>query len=83
MRKREGEKRTNRLLIKHRDEFAREGKKNRILDEDTSVAPNRTMDEIAAGKGRRPSLSSRRRNPGRPQKRLRREDLRQKSGPVP
>jgi bifunctional non-homologous end joining protein LigD len=51
MRKREGEKRTNWLLIKHRDEFAREGKKNRILDEDTSVASNRTMDEIAAGKG--------------------------------
>jgi bifunctional non-homologous end joining protein LigD len=54
MRKREGEKRTNWLLIKHRDEFAREGKKNRILDEDTSVASNRTMDEITAGKGRGP-----------------------------
>jgi len=54
MRKREGEKRTNWLLIKHRDEFAREGKKNRILDEDTSVASNRSMDEIAAGKGRGP-----------------------------
>jgi bifunctional non-homologous end joining protein LigD len=49
MRKREGEKRTNWLLIKHRDEFAREGKKNRILDEDTSVASSRSMDEIAAG----------------------------------
>ena len=54
MRKREGEKRTNWLLIKHRDEFAREGKKNRILDEDTSVASGRSMDEIAAGKGRGP-----------------------------
>ena len=54
MRKREGEKRTNWLVIKHRDEFAREGKKNRILDEDTSVASNRSMDEIAAGKGRGP-----------------------------
>ena len=54
MRKREGEKRTNWLLIKHRDEFAREGKKNRILDEDTSVASSRSMDEIAAGKGRGP-----------------------------
>jgi bifunctional non-homologous end joining protein LigD len=52
MRKRDGEKRTNWLLIKHRDEFAREGRKNRILDEDTSVASNRSMDEIAAGKGR-------------------------------
>ena len=54
MRKREGEKRTNWLLIKHRDEFAREGKKNRILDEDTSVASSRSMDEIAAGEGRGP-----------------------------
>src|SRR6195952_2231407 len=54
MRKREGEKRTNWLLIKHRDEFAREGKKNRILDEDASVASSRSMDEIAAGRGRGP-----------------------------
>jgi bifunctional non-homologous end joining protein LigD len=54
MRQREGEKRTNWLLIKHRDEFAQEGKKNRILDKDTSVASGRSMDEIAAGKGRGP-----------------------------
>jgi bifunctional non-homologous end joining protein LigD len=54
MRKREGEKRTNWLLIKHRDEFARDGKKNRILDEEASVASGRSMDEIAAGKGRGP-----------------------------
>ena len=54
MRQREGEKRTNWLLIKHRDELAREGKKNRILDEDTSVASGRSMEEIAAGKGRGP-----------------------------
>ena len=54
MRNREGEKRTNWLLIKHRDEFAREGKKNKILDEDTSVASRRSMDEISAGKGRGP-----------------------------
>jgi bifunctional non-homologous end joining protein LigD len=54
MRKREGEKRTNWLLIKHSDEFAREGKKNKILDEDASVASSRSMDEIAAGKGRGP-----------------------------
>src|ERR1700746_40734 len=51
MRQREGEKRTNWLLIKHRDEFAREGKKNRILDEDTSLASSRSMDEITAGAG--------------------------------
>ena len=54
MRQREGEKRTNWLLIKHRDRFAREGKKNRILDKDTSVASGRSMDEITAGKGRGP-----------------------------
>src|SRR5882757_4147420 len=54
MRKREGEKRTNWLLIKHRDAFAREGKKNKILDDDASVASGRSMDEIAAGKGRGP-----------------------------
>jgi bifunctional non-homologous end joining protein LigD len=54
MRKREGEKRTNWLLIKHRDKFSREGKKNRILDEDASVASSRSMEKIAAGKGRGP-----------------------------
>ncbi len=54
MRSREGEKRTNWLLIKQRDASAREGKKNRILDEDTSVASGRSMDDIAAGKGRGP-----------------------------
>ena len=54
MRNREGEKRTNWLLIKHRDALAREGKKNTILDEDASVASGRSMDDIAAGKGRGP-----------------------------
>src|SRR6185312_10999056 len=54
MRKREGDKRTNWLLIKHRDEFAREGKKNRILQEDTSVASSRSMDQITPGKGKGP-----------------------------
>jgi bifunctional non-homologous end joining protein LigD len=54
MRKREGEKRTNWLLIKRRDEFAREGKKNKILDKDLSVASSRSMDEITTGKGRGP-----------------------------
>jgi len=53
-RDRDGGKRTNWLLIKHRDEFAREGKANDILDEDRSVASGRTMEEIAAGKGRAP-----------------------------
>jgi bifunctional non-homologous end joining protein LigD len=54
MRNREGEKRTNWLLIKHRDAFARQGKKNTILDEDASVASGRSMDDIAGGKGRGP-----------------------------
>ncbi len=51
---RDGGKRTNWLLIKHRDEYAREGKANDILDEDQSVASGRTMDQIADGKGRAP-----------------------------
>jgi bifunctional non-homologous end joining protein LigD len=52
---RNGGKRTNWLLIKHRDEFAKEGKANDILDEDRSVASGRSMEEIAEGKGRAPS----------------------------
>ena len=51
---RDGGKRTNWLLIKHRDEYAREGEANTILDEDKSVASGRTMEQIAAGKGRAP-----------------------------
>jgi bifunctional non-homologous end joining protein LigD len=51
---RNGGKRTNWLLIKHRDEFAREGEANAILDEDRSVASGRAMAAIAAGKGRAP-----------------------------
>ncbi|WP_425991997.1 DNA ligase D [Afipia sp. DC4300-2b1] len=52
---RNGGKRTNWLLIKHRDEYVREGKANNILDDDTSVASGRTMAEIAAGKGPAPT----------------------------
>jgi bifunctional non-homologous end joining protein LigD len=51
---RTGGKRTNWLLIKHRDEFAKEGNANNILDDDRSVASGRTMDQIAEGKGRAP-----------------------------
>ncbi len=51
---RTGGKRTNWLLIKHRDEFAREGKANNVLDADRSVASGRTMEQIAEGKGRAP-----------------------------
>ncbi len=49
-----GGKRTNWLLIKHRDEFVREGEDNDILDEDHSVASGRSMEQIAAGKGKAP-----------------------------
>jgi len=49
-----GGKRTNWLLIKHRDEYAREGEENDVLEEDRSVASGRSMAEIAAGKGRAP-----------------------------
>ena len=41
---RDGGKRTNWLLIKHRDDYAKEGEANDILDEDKSVASGRTMD---------------------------------------
>ena len=51
---RNGGKRTNWLLIKHRDEYAREGEENDLLGEDRSVASGRSMDQIAAGKGKAP-----------------------------
>jgi bifunctional non-homologous end joining protein LigD len=51
---RDGGKRTNWLLIKHRDEFAREGEANNVLDEDRSVASGRSMQQIARGKGKAP-----------------------------
>jgi bifunctional non-homologous end joining protein LigD len=51
---RNGGNRTNWLLIKHRDEFAKEGEANEILDQDQSVASGRSMAEIASGKGKAP-----------------------------
>ena len=52
---REQSKRTNWLLIKHHDEFAVETDGEAFLDDnDTSVASGRTMEAIAAGKGREP-----------------------------
>jgi DNA ligase D-like protein (predicted ligase)/DNA ligase D-like protein (predicted polymerase)/DNA ligase D-like protein (predicted 3'-phosphoesterase) len=47
-------KRTNWLLIKHRDEFARPGDHDAVLAEDRSVASGRPMEQIKAGKGRSP-----------------------------
>ncbi|WP_445217424.1 DNA ligase D [Bradyrhizobium sp. Pa8] len=49
---RTGGKRTNWLLIKHRDEYASES--DDILSEDKSVASGRAMAQIADGKGRAP-----------------------------
>jgi bifunctional non-homologous end joining protein LigD len=49
-----GGKRHNWLLIKHRDEFAREGDSKPLLDDDRSVASGRMMEQIAAGKGQGP-----------------------------
>ncbi len=51
---RTGGKRTNWLLIKHRDDYAAERKANDILEQDRSVASGRSMEQIAAGKGRAP-----------------------------
>ena len=52
---RDGGKRTNWLLIKHRDEFVRDAAATqKMLDEDASVASGRTMSAIAEGKGRAP-----------------------------
>jgi bifunctional non-homologous end joining protein LigD len=53
-RDRERGKRTNWLLIKRHDGYEREGDGDALLEQDRSVASGRTMDEIAAGKGRSP-----------------------------
>ena len=50
-----GGKRTNWLLIKHRDKFARDAAKVDVLKKNRSVASKRTMAQIAAGKGDGPS----------------------------
>ena len=52
---RDGGKRTNWLLIKHRDDYAVNENGAAILeDHQTSVASGRTMEAIAAGKGKKP-----------------------------
>lgn len=53
---RDGGKRTNWLLIKHHDDHSVEEDGAAILKENmTSVASGRNMDQIAAGKGRKPN----------------------------
>jgi bifunctional non-homologous end joining protein LigD len=54
-RNRGGGKRNNWLLIKHRDEEAKDGAGDAILEDATSVASGRTLKEIALGKGRAPT----------------------------
>ena len=49
-----GTKRTNWLLIKHKDEFAKPGEGESAIAEETSVASGRAMTEIAAGTGAAP-----------------------------
>jgi len=50
---RSGGKRTNWLLIKHRDDFAKvDETPDAVLAEDRSVASGRSMDMIAAGRGK-------------------------------
>ena len=51
---RDGGKRTNWLLIKHRDGHAVEGNGDAVLKSDTSIASGRKMEAIAGGKGRSP-----------------------------
>lgn len=48
-------KRTNWLLIKHRDEYAKSGDADHVLKNDKSVASGRTMAQISDGKGRAPT----------------------------
>lgn len=52
---REGSARQNWLLIKHRDEHARVAATGDLMAEDSSVASGRSMQDIAAGKGRGPA----------------------------
>ena len=68
---RDGGKRTNWLLIKHRDAAAREGDGEAILKEDRSVASGRTMADIAKGKGQgAEAVHAGRRRRGQPGRRL-------------
>lgn len=56
MKRREGEKRDNWLLIKHHDGWAVEENGGALVEEETtSVASGRGMDDIAAGQGKGPT----------------------------
>ncbi|MFZ3359490.1 MAG: DNA ligase D [Xanthobacteraceae bacterium] len=63
MRSRQGDRHQNWLLIKGKDEWARTGRKADIGEaEPLSVASGRTMEEIAAGKGKKRIWHSNRNN---------------------
>ncbi len=51
---RSGGKRTNWLLIKHRDAYSKEGRANTILEQEASVASGRSIPQIAKGTGKKP-----------------------------
>jgi bifunctional non-homologous end joining protein LigD len=51
---RNGGKRINWLLIKHRDKYAKEGGAEKLMAQDKSIASGRAMEQIAAGKGKAP-----------------------------
>ena len=56
MKRRPREKRDNWLLIKHHDQYAREGEEAQITERaTTSVASGRSMEDIAAGRGKGPA----------------------------
>jgi bifunctional non-homologous end joining protein LigD len=50
-----GGKRTNWLLIKHRDQFSKDDDSEGVLADDRSVASGRKLDDIAAGRGKAPT----------------------------
>jgi len=50
-----GGKRTNWLLIKHRDQAAHDGDGDALLKDPRSIASGRTLEEIAQGTGKRPT----------------------------
>jgi bifunctional non-homologous end joining protein LigD len=54
MKRREGEKRNNWLLIKHRDEHASATATDALMRQDRSVASGRSMEQIAKGTGKGP-----------------------------
>ena len=48
-------KRTNWLLIKHRDAYSKDGDGEGVLEDIRSAASGRTLEQIAAGKGKAPT----------------------------